>query len=202
MPSPRTIHDFGGFPQKLYDVQYPAPGSPELAGKIPGLVTKTSVLPDNGWGLDHGAWSVIMKMYPDASVPVVQLSLDYRKDARSHYDLAAQLAPLRERGVLIIGSGNLVHNLRMVDWYHPDTGYDWAEEAGTTFRELVAKGDHDRLIAYESLGKAVQQSIPTPEHYLPFLYTLALQRKEEPVQLFNDKAVMGSLSMTSLRIGE
>lgn len=203
MPSPRTIHDFGGFPPDLFAVQYPAPGSPELAEETRRLITQTNVEADNKWGLDHGAWSVIKHMYPDADVPVIQLSLDYRQSPQYHYDLAKQLASLRQKGVLIIGSGNLVHNLRMVAWDKLNVsgfGYDWAIEADTKMKKFILDDNHDALINYGKLGDAVRLSIPTPEHYLPLLYTLALKEKEDRVQLFNDKAVGGSLTMTSVKI--
>ena len=200
MAKPKTIHDFGGFPQKLFDVQYPAPGSPELAKETQGMIASTTVRPDESWGLDHGAWSVIMQMYPDASVPVIQLSLDYNQSAQSQYNLAMELAPLRKKGVLIIGSGNMVHNLRKIDWASQDKGFDWAMEANDIFKKLIAGNEHRQLINYQQLGNAVGLAIPTPEHYLPLLYALALKGKDEQVSFFNDKPVMGSLTMTSVRI--
>ncbi len=201
MMKPKTIHDFGGFPQKLYDVQYPAPGSPELAKEAQNAITKTHVGLDDTWGLDHGAWSVISRMYPDASVPVIQMSIDYNRDAQHQYDLAAQLAPLRNRGVLIIGSGNMVHNLRKIDWAKQNQGFDWALEANSLFKKLIAGNEHQQLINYKKLGAAIDLAIPTPEHYLPLLYALAVKEKDENVTFFNDKAMMGSLTMTSVKIG-
>jgi 4,5-DOPA dioxygenase extradiol len=201
MPKPRTIHDFGGFPQDLYNVQYPAPGDPELARAISREVKKTQVLPDEKWGLDHGTWSVLTRMYPVADIPVLQLSLDYRKEAQYHYELASELAFLREKGILVVGSGNMVHNLRMVDWSGKTAGFDWAIEANDSFKRLILSGDHAALTDYTKQGKAVQLAVPTPEHYLPLLYVLALQGKQEEVSLFNDALVMGSLSMTSMIIG-
>ena len=200
MAKPKTIHDFGGFPQKLFDVQYPAPGSPELAAETRGLITKTEVGLDEQWGLDHGAWSVIKQMYPDASVPVIQMSLDYNKTAQAQFDLARELAPLRKKGILVIGSGNMVHNLRKVDWANQNRGFDWANEANEIFKKLIAGNDLQKLINYQKLGNAVDLAIPTPEHYLPLLYVLALKGKDEEVSFFNDKTVMGSLSMTSVKI--
>lgn len=204
MPSPRTIHDFGGFPQALFDVQYPAPGNPELAKETQGLVKKTQVGLDEKWGLDHGAWSVIKHLYPDADVPVIQMSLDYRQSAQWHYDLAKELAALRRKGVLIVGSGNMVHNLGEVDWKRLNEvgfAYDWAIEANEKMKSSILSGDHESLINFRSQGKAFDLAIPTPEHYLPLLYALALQEKDEEVSLFNDQAVAGALTMTSVKIG-
>ena len=204
MERPRTIHDFGGFPKALFDVQYPAPGSPELAKETKGLVSKTKVGLDEKWGLDHGAWSVIKHLYPDADVPVIQMSLDYRQSARWHYELASELAALRRKGVLIIGSGNMVHNLGKVAWHRLNEsgfGYDWAIEANEKMKSSIQSGDHEPLIDFRSQGKAFDLAIPTPEHYLPLLYTLALQEKDEEVSLFNDRAVAGALTMTSVKVG-
>lgn len=201
MEKPRTIHDFGGFPQALFDVQYPAPGNPGLAKETCEMISGTHVGTDQTWGLDHGAWSVIKHLYPDASVPVIELSLDYSKTPRQHYELAGELAALREKGVLIIGSGNIVHNLRIIDWNKPEGGFDWAIETDTRIRELIAGKNHQALIEYEKAGHAFELSIPTPEHFLPLLYTLALQRENEETSFFNTKTVMGSISMTSVKIG-
>ena len=204
MEKPRTIHDFGGFPRALFDVQYPAPGSPELAKETKSLVTKTEVGMDEKWGLDHGAWSVIKHLYPDADVPVIQMSLDYRQTAQWHYDLAKELAALRRKGVLIVGSGNMVHNLGMVAWNRLNEagfGYDWAIEANEKMKSGILSGDHQPLINFRSQGKAFDLAIPTPEHYLPLLYSLALQEKGEEVALFNDRAIAGALTMTSVKVG-
>ncbi|MCX6276733.1 MAG: 4,5-DOPA dioxygenase extradiol [Bacteroidetes bacterium] len=201
MSKPKTIHDFGGFPQKLFDVRYPAPGSPGLAKEAQEMVTKTSVRLDEQWGLDHGAWSVIKQMYPDASVPVIQMSLDYNKSAQAQYDLARELSPLRKKGVLIIGSGNMVHNLRKIDWANQNQGFDWANEANEIFKKLISGNDHHQLINYKKLDSAVGLAIPTAEHYLPLLYMLAMKGEDEAVSFFNDQTVMGSLSMTSVKIG-
>lgn len=201
---PSTIHDFGGFPKALYDVQYPAPGSPDLAHEAKRTVTNTVVGLDEKWGLDHGAWSVIRRIYPEADIPVVEFSLDYTQGPQYHYNLAQQLSALRNKGVLIMGSGNLVHNLRMVAWdkiNEPEFGFDWAIAANNKFKKLIQEGNHKDLINYSSLGREVQLSIPTPDHFLPLLYTLALKEQNEAVSFFNDKAVMGSLTMTSVRIG-
>lgn len=203
MENPPTIHDFGGFPQALFDVQYPAPGNPELALETQSLITSTEVGLDDKWGLDHGAWSVIKHLYPNADIPVIQMSLDYRQGPQFHYELGQQISALREKGVLIIGSGNIVHNLRMVEWrrLNETYGYDWAIEANEKMKRLILNGDHKPLINFRLQGKAWDLAIPTPEHYLPLLYTLALQDKNEEVKLFNDKPVAGSLTMTSLKIG-
>jgi 4,5-DOPA dioxygenase extradiol len=204
MQNPTTIHDFGGFPKQLFDVQYPAPGSPELATETKHILTKTEVGLDMKWGLDHGAWSVIKHIYPKADVPVIQMSLDYNQSPQYHYDLGKQLAAFRKKGVLIVGSGNIVHNLRMIAWdkiKEQEYGYDWALQANQTLKTLIMENKHKELINYSSLGKEVQQAIPTPDHFLPLLYALALKEEQEQVSLFNDKAVMGSLTMTSVKIG-
>ncbi len=201
MEKPKTIHDFGGFPPELFAVQYPAPGSPQLAAETKEMITKTEVGLDQQWGLDHGCWSVVKRLYPDADIPVLQLSLDYQQGPQYHYELAKELASLRRKGVLITGSGNMVHNLGIMDWNSPDTGYEWANEANTTMKNLIRNGDHASLIRYTSMGKAFQLSIPTPEHYLPLLYVLGLKDEKDEVSFFNDKTVMGSISMTSVKIG-
>lgn len=204
MPNPKTIHDFGGFPQALFEVQYPASGSPELATEIQKLITNPAVELDHDWGLDHGTWSVVKHMYPDADIPVLQLSIDYYKPAAYHYELAKQLLALRKKGVLIIGSGNMVHNLRMVAWdklNEPEYGFDWALEMNDVFKNKISNGFHKELIQYEKLHKAATLAIPTPDHYYPLLYILALQTDNDKVEFFNDKAVGGSLTMTSVKIG-
>jgi 4,5-DOPA dioxygenase extradiol len=202
MDLPPTIHDFGGFPQALFDVQYPAPGNPKLAEETAELVKSTSIVLDHDWGLDHGAWSVIKHMYPDANIPVLQLSIDYTKDAQYHYDLAKELSALRKKGVLILGSGNMVHNLRMMSWEMINGGgYDWAIEANEKFKNAILNKNHESLIDYQRMGSDVMLGIPTPEHYLPLMYTLGLQNENEEATLFNDKAVGGSLTMTSVQVG-
>lgn len=203
MEQPRTIHDFGGFPRELFEVQYPAPGSPGLARETQSIVRTTQVGLDDHWGLDHGAWSVIKHLYPDADVPVIQLSLDQSQGPHYHYELAAELKSLREKGVLVVGSGNMVHNLGMVAWHRLNEQYafDWALEAGDKMRKFILDGDHASLINYSQQGKPFQLAIPSPEHYLPLLYSLALKEEKEEVRLFNDKPLAGSLTMTSLRIG-
>jgi 4,5-DOPA dioxygenase extradiol len=203
MDKPITIHDFGGFPRKLYEVQYPAPGCPELAGEVKKIVKKIEVGLDLKWGLDHGAWSVVRHLYPEADIPVVQLSLDYYQSPRFHYDLARELSSLRRKGILIIGSGNMVHNLGLVSWEkidEPGFGYDWAIEANEKMKKFILSGDHKSLIDYKSQGKAFNLAIPTPEHFLPLLYALALKEENETVKIFNDSPVAGSLTMTSIKI--
>ena len=205
MEKPKTIHDFGGFPEELYKVQYPAPGKPGLAKEIKNVVKRTEIGLDSNWGLDHGTWSVIKHMYPDADVPVVQMSLDYQQTPQHHYELAKELSFLRNKGVLIIGSGNMVHNLRLVDRKNldkEDYGYDWALEAREKMKKYILSGDHKQLINYQAQGKEFSLAIPTPEHYLPLLYTLALKDDEDRVSTFNDKALAGSLTMTSVKIGK
>ena len=204
MHLPKTIHDFGGFPEALFQVQYPAKGDPGLAKTTKHLLAPTQVALDETWGLDHGAWSVLKHLYPKADVPVIQLSIDYTKAPEAHYELAQQLKQLRNRGILLVGSGNLIHNLGLVDFQNinrVDYGYDWAIEANELIHNKIKSGDVKELVNYAKLGKAMQLAVPTPEHYLPMVYTLGLMDKNEPISLFNDKLLAGSLSMTSLRIG-
>lgn len=204
MEMPRTIHDFGGFPPELFTVQYPAKGSPERAKVTSKLLLPEIVHEDHNWGLDRGAWSVIRHLYPEANIPVIQLSIDYTKPAQYHFDLAKKLQKLREKGILIIGSGNIVHNLRMVDFRNIDTigyGYDWAIEAREKTNNWLLDGDFQQLIDYQKQGSALQLAIPTPDHYLPLIYSLGLKEKSENLSLFNNELIAGSLSMTSVRIG-
>ena len=203
MQNPPTIHDFGGFPKALFDVQYPAPGSPELAKQIESIVTKTKIELDHEWGLDHGAWSVIRHLYPNADIPVIQMSIDYTKPAKYHYELAKELNTLRKKGVLIIGSGNIVHNLRRVKWdkLNEEFAFDWALETNEKIKSFILNNNHVDLINFKSHGTAFDLSIPTPEHYLPLIYSFALKEKNENILIFNDKHVAGSISMTSLKIG-
>jgi 4,5-DOPA dioxygenase extradiol len=203
MEKPVTIHDFGGFPQELYRVQYPAPGSPELACLTKDLVKIAEVNFDDKWGFDHGCWSIVRHLYPGAEVPVIQLSLDYFQSPQYHFDLARELSSLRKKGILIIGSGNMVHNLRLVDWEKIDVadyGFDWAIEASEKMKKYILNGDFTQLINFRSQGSAFGLAIPTPEHFLPLLYSLALKVEDESISIFNDKAVAGSLTMTSLKI--
>ena len=204
MENPTTIHDFGGFPKELFEVQYPAPGSPDLAQETKSLVTTTVVGLDDKWGLDHGAWSVIKHLYPNADIPVIQMSLDFSQTPQYHYELAQEIKSLREKGVLIIGSGNIVHNLGLVAWDKLNTsgfGFDWAIEANEKMKNFILEGNHQALVNFRSQGKAFDLAIPTPEHYLPLLYSLALKDENDSLHLFNDKAVAGSLTMTSVKIG-
>jgi|WetSurMetagenome_2_1015567.scaffolds.fasta_scaffold79697_2 4,5-DOPA dioxygenase extradiol len=203
MEHPRTIHDFGGFPRKLYEVQYPAPGNPELAREITGSILNGEIKADYEWGLDHGTWSVMKHLYPDAEIPVIQISLDYNKTPQQHYELAKELSWLRKKGVLVIGSGNMVHNLRLVAWdklNNPEYGYDWAYEAVTKMKQFILGGDNTSLINYRDQGKAFDLAIPSPDHFLPLLYVLALRVNDEKITFFNDKVVGGSLAMASLKI--
>jgi 4,5-DOPA dioxygenase extradiol len=204
MDFPKTIHDFGGFPDALSQVVYPAPGSPALAKEAASLIHSTKVELDHDWGLDHGTWTVVRHMYPHANIPVLQLSIDYTKNPIFHYELAKEIYQLRKKGILVIGSGNMVHNLSMVAWDKldgPAYGYDWALLMNQTFKELIENNNHQPLIHYQQLGKETLLAIPTPEHYLPLIYTVGLQGKNEQVQFFNDKPVGGSLTMTSVKIG-
>jgi 4,5-DOPA dioxygenase extradiol len=204
MNFPPTIHDFGGFPKALFDVQYPAPGSPALAEETASMIHTTNVVLDHDWGLDHGTWTIVRYMYPDAEIPVLQLSIDYTKPALFHYELAKELYMLRKKGVLIIGSGNMVHNLRMIAWDKmevPGYGFDWALHMNDTFKNLINNGDHKALIEFEKLGREALLAIPTPEHYLPLMYSLGLTTKHDKISFFNDKAVAGSLTMTSVQFG-
>jgi 4,5-DOPA dioxygenase extradiol len=198
--APGTIHDFYGFPRELYEVQYSAPGDPELANRIVKLIQGAQVRPDHTRGLDHGAWSVLRLMYPRAEVPVIQLSLDTTQPAAFHYHLGRELAPLREEGILVLGSGNIVHNLALMDWRRR-TGYEWADEFNAAARARMQAHEHAALIDYHALHVAASGAVPTPEHYLPLLYALALQDEAEPLEFFNDELVMGSVSMLSVWIG-
>jgi len=201
MEMPQTIHDFSGFPPELYEVQYPAKGSPELANIAKDILLPAEVELDQQWGLDHGVWSVLTHLYPNADIPVVQLSIDYTKPTYYHFELSQRLSILRDKGVLIIGSGNIVHNLRLVDWRNLDKdnyGYDWAIEAREAINKYLLDGDYFPLINYEKQNKALQLAIPSPDHFLPLIYTLGLQKQKDKITLFNDKLVGGSLSMTSV----
>jgi len=207
MDKPQTIHDFGGFPQELFAVQYPAPGDAALAQETKSIITSTNVELDHDWGLDHGTWTIVRHMYPDATIPVLQLSIDYTRGPQYHYDLVKELSDLRKKGVLIFGSGNMVHNLRMVhmpsrnvDDFNKEYGYDWAVEMNEIFKKTILDGDHQALVNYEKLHAAARLAIPSPDHYYPLLYTLGLQGKTDVPSIFNDKLLAGSLSMTSVKI--
>ncbi|WP_078227701.1 4,5-DOPA dioxygenase extradiol [Flavobacterium sp. LM4] len=203
MEKPKTIHDFGGFPQALFDVQYPAPGSSIIANEIKSTIKSIDVGLDTDWGLDHGTWSVVKFLYPNADVPVIQMSIDYTQPASYHYALAKQLASLRRKGVLIIGSGNSVHNLGTAAWDKmstPGYAYEWATIANEKIKDFILKGDHNSLINFDKQGKEMLLGIPSPEHYLPMIYALALQEKDEQPVFYNDSIVAGSLNMLSVKI--
>lgn len=201
MSQPKTIHDFGGFPQKLFDQQYPAPGTPEFANLTKELVTYSHIQTDDSWGLDHGTWSVLLPMYPMADIPVYQLSLDYDQPPAYHYEIGKQLNKLRDKGVLIIGSGNLVHNLGQIDWSGGNKVYDWAREFDTKFTDWMNKGDHKSILDYQKiLGRTAMMAHPTYDHLLPLFYILGLQQKGEHITYFNDQFDMASISMRSMMI--
>lgn len=197
MENPETIHDFYGFPKELFDVEYPAKGNPALANQTKEIIHSAEVILDKEWGLDHGTWSVLRRMYPEADIPIIQLSIDYTKDAHWHFELAKELEVLRNKGVLILGSGNIVHNLRLVNWKNPDEKYDWAEDVNSKFKENILSNEFSKLINYNDFGSEAKLAIPTPDHYFPMLYILGLKQKNEEVLFFNDKTVLGSVSMTS-----
>ncbi|MGA8279064.1 MAG: 4,5-DOPA dioxygenase extradiol [Rhodanobacteraceae bacterium] len=198
--NPETIHDFHGFPKALFDVQYPAPGDPALAHSIKDQITSLDARLDPERGLDHGAWSVLMAMYPEADVAVVQLSLDTGRPGAFHYALAQELKPLRDDGVLVLGSGNIVHNLSVFSFHNPSP-LDWAVQYDEEIKKRILERDHEALMSYETVAPNAKLAVPTPEHYYPLLYTLALQDAGEPVGFFNS-TVWSSISMTSVLIGE
>ena len=200
MQQPKTIHDFGGFPEALFQIQYPAPGSPALAQRVQSLLTQAVVLEEHEWGIDHGAWSVLRYLYPNADVPVVQLSLDGSLSAKEHYTLAKQLAPLRDENILILGSGNIVHNLRLIDWDSEAAPLPWAADFNQFFMSQMLANQHPSLLDWQAAGDAARLSIPTPEHYWPALYPLALQGSEEQVEIITNGIEMGSISMLSFLI--
>ena len=201
--APRTIHDFGGFPRELYEVQYPAPGDPELAARVKQLLTPVEVAMDDSWGLDHGTWSVLKHVYPEADVPVVQLSIDATKPADYHLELAERLAVLRDEGVLILGSGNVVHNLRAYAWgVEGAEPYDWAVRFEREVRGLMSVGDAAALAGYEKLGRDAMLSSPTPEHYLPLLYVAGVQQGADSVSFPVEGIEGGSISMLAVRVGQ
>jgi len=202
MERPRTIHDFGGFPRELFEVQYPAPGSREIAERVAELLSIDVILDDSGWGLDHGTWSVLCHAFPDADIPVIQLSINETQPAPFHYEIGGMLAPLRDEGVLIVGSGNIVHNLHAYAWGDQKRGpFDWAERFDNKARELMLARDHEPLIYYEAMGKDALLSAPTPDHYLPLLYVLGTQQDDEEVSFPVEGFDGGSISMTAVRIG-
>jgi 4,5-DOPA dioxygenase extradiol len=200
--APRTIHDFGGFPRELYQVQYPAPGDPVLARRVQELLAPLPVMLDDSWGLDHGTWSVLKHVYPAADVPIVQLSIDETRPAAFHYDIGRRLAPLREEGVLIVGSGNLVHNLHAYAWgAHMPDPYEWAVRFEREARGLLLAGDHGPLVDYESLGRDALLSIPTPDHYLPLLYVIGARQANDPITFPVEGVDGGSISMLAISVG-
>jgi 4,5-DOPA dioxygenase extradiol len=199
---PRTIHDFGGFPKSLYEVSYPAPGDLGLCKRVQQLLSPLNVGLDDRWGLDHGTWSVLCHVFPDADIPVVQLSIDETQQASFHYELGKRLAPLRDEGVLVIGSGNMIHNLHAYAWgRHPVEPFDWAVRFETVARTLMSDGDHAPLVAYETVGRDALLSVPTPDHYLPLLYVLGMQRPDDRVSFPVEGIDGGSVSMLTVRIG-
>ncbi|GEM55112.1 4,5-DOPA dioxygenase extradiol [Flavobacterium branchiophilum NBRC 15030 = ATCC 35035] len=201
MENPKTIHDFGGFPQALFDVQYSAKGNTTLAQEIQQISQPNHIFLNETWGLDHGTWSILAQMYPQATIPVLQLSIDYDKPAAYHFELAQKLKNLRQKGVLIIGSGNMIHNLKLLAWDKmqvPNYGYDWAQEMNHILKEKILTNDFKALLNYSNLGHASTLAIPTPDHYLPLIYSVALQKPTDEVHFFNDQLVAGSLSMTSV----
>ena len=199
---PKTIHDFSGFPKELYDVQYPAMGNPALAARVQELLLPVPVQLDDEWGLDHGTWSVLCHVFPGADIPVIQLSIDRTKDAAFHYELGKKLAPLREEGVLVMASGNVVHNLGALEWGNPDAKpYDWAERFDRKVRGLISAGNHPPLIDYPSLGPDASMCVPTPDHYLPLLYILGMQKENERIQFPVEGIDRGSISMMSIQAG-
>lgn len=200
MPQPKTIHDFGGFPEALFQIQYPALGSPALAQRVQSLLKQAVVLEEHEWGIDHGAWSVLRYLYPNADVPVVQLSLDGSLNAEEHYTLAKQLAPLRDENILILGSGNIVHNLRLIDWDPDAVPLSWANEFNRFFTSQILAHQHPPLLDWQAAGEAAWLSIPTPEHYWPALYPLALQGSSEQVEVITNGIEMGSISMLSFLV--
>jgi 4,5-DOPA dioxygenase extradiol len=199
MEQPRTIHDFYGFPRELSEKRYLAPGSPSLASRVIELLGASHVAPNHSWGLDHGTWSVLCQMYPQADIPVVQLSLDRSIDPQDHYRLGSELSQLRKEGVLLVGSGNLVHNLRMMVW--EDTAFDWASEYDAKVKQWILDGDHQSIIHYEKYGMPALLSVNSAEHYLPLLYVLGLKDEDDPVSFFADQLWGGSISMRCVRLG-
>ncbi len=200
MPKPRTIHDFRGFPKELNEATYAVSGSAAIAESISKSITEPAVGLDQKWGLDHGAWSILLPVFPNTDVPVLEFSIDYDQPPQWHYDLGRKLTSLRKRGVLIIGSGNIVHNLGMLNPRMADSGFDWAIQFDDTLKSLIKEQEHSSIIHYTKLGREAALSIPTPDHYYPLLYTLGMQTKSDKVSLFNEQSVMGSISMTSVRI--
>ncbi|KOO59058.1 dioxygenase [Rheinheimera sp. KL1] len=201
MAAPKTIHDFYGFPQELHQVQYPAPGSPQLAAEIKTLLSPHQVELDLTWGLDHGAWSVLIHMFPKADIPVVQLSLDQHLSPAEHLQLAKKLAPLRQQGVMILGSGNVVHNLRMLDWQSTQPPL-WAEQFNHQIKELLLSKKVEEIARYQNLGEAARLAVPHPDHFLPLLYVLGSMLDGDDISLFNNDILYGALSMLSVKLSQ
>jgi len=202
MPRPRTIHDFGGFPQELYEIRYPAPGAPDLAVRLQKLLAPLPVGLDEEWGLDHGTWTVLRHVFPDAGIPVIQLSIDRTMPAAYHFEIGKRLSELRDEGVLIVGSGNLVHNLRLYSWDQPGIKpFDWVVTFEKKARELLISGDYEALLDYKNMGPDARLSIPTPDHYLPLLYVIAMRREGEKVSFPVEGFDGGSMSMLAVQIG-
>lgn len=202
MPHPRTIHDFGAFPKALFDQQYPAPGDPRLAARVAEILAPLSVKLDQNWGLDHGAWSVLVKAFPDADIPVVQLSMDMGQDADYHFQVGQALRPLRDEGILIVASGNVVHNLSRMDWNAHDRGFDWAQQFQDYVTDALLNDTPNAVIRYEQAGRAAVLSVPTPDHYWPFLYALGARQDDDPLQIATHYLEYGSLSMLSFVLGK
>ncbi len=204
MEKPRTIHDFSGFPKSLYEIQYPAPGFPALGENVREILTSVDARLDFNWGYDHGAWSVVKHLYPAADIPMIQLSIDQNANPEKHYEIAGQLSELRKKGILIIGSGNMVHNLGRIAWDklgQSNYAYDWAIEANEQIKKAITENEHRTLTNFRSQGKAWDLAIPTTEHFIPLIYIMGIKNKKDQILIFNDKAVGGSLTMTSVKIG-
>ena len=196
---PRMIYDMYGFPKELYDVKYPVEGSPELAGKISDLL-KEGVITDNRWGIDHGTWSVLCRMYPDADIPVVQLSIDFNSAPEAHFEIGKKLSQLRKEGVFIIGSGNVVHNLSLINW-GMSGGFDWAQEFDDYVKQNILNRNFEAVVNYGMAGKCAEKAFYTPDHFYPLLYVLGAVDKEDDIEVFNDSCIMGSMSMTGYLFG-
>jgi 4,5-DOPA dioxygenase extradiol len=201
MERPPTIHDFGGFPPALHAVQYPAPGDPALAARVKELLAPVNVTLDREWGLDHGTWSVLAHVYPDASVPVVQLAIDATRPPHFHFEMGQRLAALRDEGILLLGSGNIVHNLRVIQWGRSTQPYPWATQFDAAARGWLERRDHAPLIDYMAAGEAARMSVPTPDHYLPLLYVIGAQRADDRLDVLTDGIEMGSISMLAFSMG-
>jgi 4,5-DOPA dioxygenase extradiol len=194
--SPKTIHDMYGFPKQLYEILYDVPGSPKLAANAKNLITKESVF-DNSWGIDHGTWSVLVHMYPKRNIPVFQISIDAAAPAQAHYQIGKEIKSLREQGVLLFGTGNIVHNLHLVDWRIEDEGFDWAYAFDDYIKDNIENGNHENIINYQSLGEVAALAVPITDHFNPILYILGASDRDDKISVYNNSCMMGSLSMTS-----